>query len=41
VEPYPGAGPNLCFVGMWGAQDPQAADTDGSRIMYCGVARRP
>jgi hypothetical protein len=41
VEPYPGAGPNLCFVGMWGADDPEAADSDGSRIMYCGVARRP
>jgi hypothetical protein len=41
VEPYPGAGRNLSFVGMWGADDPEAADSDGSRIMYCGVARVP
>jgi hypothetical protein len=31
----------LCFVGMWGAEEPDAADSDGSRIMYCGVARVP
>jgi hypothetical protein len=41
VEPYLNAGPNLCFVGMWGSDDPEAADSDGSRIMYCGVARVP
>jgi hypothetical protein len=41
VEPYPGAGPSLTFVGLWGADDPELADSDGSRIMYCGVARRP
>jgi hypothetical protein len=28
-------------VGLWGAEDPDAADTDGSRAIYCGVARRP
>jgi len=41
VEPYPGAGPEVCHTGVWGAEDPAAADSDGSRIMYCGVARRP
>lgn len=41
AEPYPGAGRVLCHVGLWGADDPATADSDGSRIMYCGVARRP
>ncbi len=41
VEPYHGAGPVLCHLGIWGADDPATADSDGSRIMYCGVARRP
>jgi hypothetical protein len=31
----------LCHTGEWGAEDPASADSDGSRIMYCGVARRP
>jgi hypothetical protein len=41
VEPYPGAGPAVTYVGLWGAEDPDAADSDGSRGFYCGVARRP
>jgi len=41
VEPYAGAGPVICHAGEWGAEDPATADSDGSRIMYCGVARRP
>ena len=41
VPPYEGAEPDLCFAGLWGAEDPVAADTDGSRWLYCGVARRP
>jgi trans-aconitate methyltransferase len=41
VEPYQGAGLVICHTGEWGAEDPAAADSDGSRIMYCGVARRP
>jgi hypothetical protein len=32
---------DVTFVGVWGAEDPDAADTEGSRILYCGVARRP
>jgi hypothetical protein len=39
--PYEGAAAALTFVGLWGAEDPQAADTDGSRGVYCAVARRP
>jgi hypothetical protein len=41
VPPYPGAEPGLSYAGVWGAEDPVAADTDGSRWLYCGVARRP
>jgi hypothetical protein len=41
VPPYQGAEPGLCFAGLWGAEDPAAADTDGSRWLYCAVARRP
>jgi len=31
----------LCYVGDWEAEDPAMADSDGSRWLYCGVARRP
>ena len=41
VPPYGGAEPGLAYVGLWGAEDPEAADTDGSRLLYCGVARKP
>lgn len=41
VPPYEGADPVLTFTGVWGAEDPVVADTDGSRWLYCGVARRP
>jgi hypothetical protein len=41
APPQPGAEPAITYVGVWGAEDPVAADTDGSRGMYCGVARRP
>jgi hypothetical protein len=40
VPPWPGAGPRLAFMGEWGAEDPQLADSDGSRWGYAGVARR-
>jgi len=40
VSPYEGAEPAVAHVGEWGAEDVQAADTDGSRWLYCGVARR-
>jgi S-adenosyl methyltransferase len=41
VPPYPGAGRELTYVGLWGAEDLEAADSEGSRGIYCGVARRP
>ncbi len=40
VAPYTGADPAVTYVGLWGAEDPAAADSDGSRGYYCGVARR-
>jgi hypothetical protein len=41
VPPYLGAEPAVTFVGQWGAEDADLADSDGSRVLYCGVARRP
>ncbi|MHB1594462.1 MAG: SAM-dependent methyltransferase [Streptosporangiaceae bacterium] len=41
VPPYPGAEPGLCHVGEWGAEDPVAADSDGSRVFFCAVGLRP
>jgi hypothetical protein len=41
VPPGPGAEPAVSYVGVWGAEDPVAADTDGSRGLYCAVARLP
>jgi hypothetical protein len=41
VPPYQGAQPGLTFTGVWGADDPALADSDGSRWLYCGVARKP
>lgn len=39
VPPFEGAGPVVVNVGLWGSEDPDAADSDGSRAFYCGVAR--
>ena len=39
VSPYEGAEPRLVFMGEWGAEDPELADSDGSRWGYSGVAR--
>jgi len=41
VPPYDGAPPGVCYVGEWGAEDASLADSDGSRMLYCGVGRRP
>lgn len=41
VPPYPGASPGVTFVGLWGAESPAEADTDGSRLSYAAVARKP
>ena len=41
VPPYDGAEPAVTFTGQWGAVDPDSADSDGSRVLYCGVAKCP
>jgi hypothetical protein len=41
VPPYDGAEPDICYTGIWGAEDPVLADSDGARWLYCGVARKP
>ncbi len=41
VPPYENGEPRLVFMGEWGAEDPELADSDGSRWGYCGVARVP
>jgi hypothetical protein len=41
VPPYQGAEPAITYAGLWGAEDIEAADSDGSRSVYCGLARRP
>lgn len=41
VPPYPGARRELTYIGLWGAEDPEAADDDGSRWFYVGVGRKP
>ena len=41
VPPYQGSPRELTYAGLWGAEDPVAADTDGSRWLWCGVGRRP
>ena len=38
---YPGAEPVVDYVGMWGAEDPDLADDDGSRLAYAALARKP
>jgi S-adenosyl methyltransferase len=41
VAPYEDAAPELTYIGLWGAEDPVAADDDGSRLSYAAVARKP
>ncbi len=41
VPPYEGAGRVVAHVGLWGAEDPELADDDGSRWFYAAVARKP
>ena len=41
VAPYTGAAPALTYCGLWGAEDVQLADSDGSRWLYCAVAKKP
>jgi hypothetical protein len=41
VPPYAGSGPEIAYCGIWGAEDVRLADSEGSRWIYCGVARIP
>jgi hypothetical protein len=41
VAPYPGAQEAVTWLGLWGCEDPEAADSDGSRWACCGVGRKP
>ena len=40
VPPYEGAEPDVTWVGMWNCDDPALAESDGSRWLYCGVAKK-
>jgi hypothetical protein len=41
VPPYDGAEAAVTYAGEWGAEDPLAADDDGSRWFYAAVGRKP
>ena len=41
IPPYDGRRPGITYSGLWGAEDVQLADSDGSRWLYCAVARKP
>jgi hypothetical protein len=41
VPPYTAAPPAIAYSGLWGAEDVELADSDGSRWLYCAVARIP
>ena len=41
VPPYPGAEPALTSAGLWGCEDLEAAESDGSRSFYVAMARKP
>lgn len=41
LPPHKRSPPALTYVGEWGCEDPALADSDGSRALYAGVARRP
>ncbi|MGH3277681.1 MAG: SAM-dependent methyltransferase [Trebonia sp.] len=40
AAPYEGAQPGVAFAGLWGCDDPEAADDDASRWFYAGVAAK-
>jgi S-adenosyl methyltransferase len=41
VPPYRGAKPAVTHIGLWGADAPEQADSDGSHWWFGGVARKP
>jgi S-adenosyl methyltransferase len=40
LPPYPGAAPGVTFAGLWGAESPEEADSEGSRLFYAAVGRK-
>ncbi|MEQ7125212.1 SAM-dependent methyltransferase [Actinopolymorpha sp. B11F2] len=38
--PYEGADPAVVHIGLWGAEDPEVADDDSSRLAYAALARK-
>jgi hypothetical protein len=40
AAPYEGGAPGVTFVGLWGCDDPEAADDDASRWFYAGVGTK-
>jgi trans-aconitate methyltransferase len=41
VSPYEAAPPVVTFAGYWGCEDVKLADSEGSRWLYCAVAKKP
>ena len=41
VPPYAGAAAELTSAGLWDCEDPEAAESDGSRSFFVAVARKP
>ena len=41
VPPYAGADAALTSAGLWDCEDPEAAESDGSRSFFVAVARKP
>jgi S-adenosyl methyltransferase len=41
VSPYKGGAAALTSAGLWDCEDPEAAESDGSRAFYAAVARKP
>ena len=41
VPPCPGAQETVTWLGLGGCEDPEAADSDGSRWACCAVGRKP
>jgi hypothetical protein len=41
APPFHGAAADLTSAGLWDCEDPEAAESDGSRAFYVAVARKP
>lgn len=41
MPPYPGAAAEVTHLGLWGAEDVEAADDDSARYGYVAVGRKP